>query len=321
MADNEQSLEDQAEDIRDRIDDQYRDQFDIEDIVTELEKFHNFGVFGSEAEDGAISNLARQAEGVSDRSDLLGDSEGYGDADFVDINRVRQMDADQWVSVEAKVTQIWDSSDAVSQVGLLDDGTGRVKFIAWAKSDAPLVSENETYEFRNAVTKVEESEEYGRQIMLSINSNTEITPSDTEITTSDETQTIRGILLGLNGPNGLVVRDEDGRVITDADAGDGEHDLRIKAVFDTGKMAYTLIANRELTEELTGMTLDEAVDIAREELDRGAVARQFEGDIVGRYYEVDGNLVGDDMLLADEIRRVTEHEQDADELLVRARSL
>jgi len=41
----------------------------------------------------------------------------------------------QWVSLKAKVVQLWDaSSPNVSQVGLIGDETGIIKFVIWAKS-------------------------------------------------------------------------------------------------------------------------------------------------------------------------------------------
>ncbi|MCO8242975.1 DNA-binding protein [Haladaptatus sp. AB643] len=56
----------------------------------------------------------------------------------------------QEVSIMGTITQLWQPSHhRISQVGLLEDETGRVKFTAWRKSGVPMVHEGETVEFRS----------------------------------------------------------------------------------------------------------------------------------------------------------------------------
>ena len=54
-----------------------------------------------------------------------------------DINRKE-------VSIEGTVTQLWEpSSSAISQVGLIEDESGRTKFTSWVASDQPWIEEGE----------------------------------------------------------------------------------------------------------------------------------------------------------------------------------
>ena len=53
------------------------------------------------------------------------------------------------VDIEGEVAVLWEAShSSISQVGLLEDETGRVKFTVWEKSGQPLVEEGERVRFR-----------------------------------------------------------------------------------------------------------------------------------------------------------------------------
>jgi ssDNA-binding replication factor A large subunit len=48
------------------------------------------------------------------------------------------------VSIEGRVTKLWDpSSSAISQVGLIEDDSGKTKFTSWVASDQPWIEEGE----------------------------------------------------------------------------------------------------------------------------------------------------------------------------------
>ncbi|WP_246986800.1 DNA-binding protein [Halorientalis marina] len=54
------------------------------------------------------------------------------------------------VSIEGTVSQLWDAdSEAISQVGLLEDESGRIKWTSWVKSRMPIVQEGDRVVFRN----------------------------------------------------------------------------------------------------------------------------------------------------------------------------
>lgn len=51
------------------------------------------------------------------------------------------------VTITATVSQLWDPHESQQQVGLLEDETGRIKFVAWKNADPPEVEERVRYEF------------------------------------------------------------------------------------------------------------------------------------------------------------------------------
>jgi replication factor A1 len=72
---------------------------------------------------------------------------------------------------------------------------------------------------------------------------------------------------------------------------DGTYDLRIKAVLDDGRRVQDIIINRETTERLVGLTLEEAKKMAMDTLDHEVVRAMIEERLLGRYYTVTGPRV------------------------------
>lgn len=76
----------------------------------------------------------------------------------------------QWHDIEVKVIQIWDNEHAaIRQVGIVGDETGIVKFVAWEKSNLPLMDLEGEYKIRNVVVSA-----YEDRLQISLNSNTTI---------------------------------------------------------------------------------------------------------------------------------------------------
>ena len=112
--------------------------------------------------------------------------------------------------------------------------------------------------------------------------------------------TIIGSLVDIRAGSGLIKRcpDCNRSVFNDECVSHGRitpiQDLRLKAVIDDGSGALTAIINRELTEVLTGITLEEAVDMARDNLDSDAVSKRMEDAIIGRWVRIRGNVISDE---------------------------
>jgi replication factor A1 len=100
---------------------------------------------------------------------------------------------------------------------------------------------------------------------------------------------------------------------------DGEFDLRVKGVLDNGTDVHEVIFNQEMTEELAGVSLDEAKDRAMDALDTTVVANDISEKILGRYYRISGPELGR-YVLADEFDQLGTR-TDAEEILLTARSL
>ena len=231
--------------------------------------------------------------------------------------------AEEWIDITAKVVELWEPrSDAIGQVGLLGDETGRIKFTAWAKSDLPPLEEGEVYHLGNVVT-----DEYEGQYSVKLNRTTTIEEADEAIEVGDNTTEVEGALVDMQSGSGLIKRcPEDGctRVLQNGRCSEhgeveGAFDLRVKGVMDDGRAVNEVIFNQEMTEELTGVTLDEAKERAMDALDTSVVADDIRDEILGNYYRISGPVLGR-YVLADEFEQLGAR-TDAEEVLIKARSL
>ncbi|WP_160135676.1 replication factor A [Halococcus salsus] len=234
----------------------------------------------------------------------------YASDDGNELVQVGDIDEpEQWVDIEVVVDQLWEpNSDSMSQVGLVADESGRTKFISWEKSDLPELEEGQAYRLTNVVT-----DEYEGQFSVKLNRTTGIEAIDSEIDTNAANEDVvsEGAFVALRPGSGLIKRcpEEDcTRVLQDGEcsahgAVDGEFDLRMKAVFDDGQGIESVIFDAEATEALTGMTVDEATDMAMDALDQSVVVDELREQVLGRYYEVTGPVVGD-YHLANEVSEI-----------------
>jgi replication factor A1 len=70
--------------------------------------------------------------------------------------------------------------------------------------------------------------------------------------------------------------------------------MRVKAILDDGTGTVTAILDRDLTEEIYGGTMADAMDAAREAMDKEVVADAIADTLVGHEYRVRGNLSVDE---------------------------
>lgn len=75
---------------------------------------------------------------------------------------------------------------------------------------------------------------------------------------------------------------------------DPQDDMRVKAILDDGTATVTVILDRELTEAVYGGTLEDALEQARDAMDRDVVAEQIAGELEGREFRVRGALSVDE---------------------------
>jgi replication factor A1 len=92
---------------------------------------------------------------------------------IADIN-----EAGKWITLRARVLQLWEPrSESISQVGLLGDETGRIKFVSWSASGLPLLEEGKSYELQRVVT-----DKFQDKFSIKLTKNTLIYPiEDVEI--------------------------------------------------------------------------------------------------------------------------------------------
>ena len=301
-----------AEDIRD----QFADHTDIsvEEIEDRLDTLVNdYQVPIEEARRSVTSTYYDETEVDQDSLSNTNEQRDLGSIET----------AEEWIDITAKVVELWEPrSDAIGQVGLLGDETGRIKFTAWAKSDLPPLEDGEVYHLGNVVT-----DEYEGQYSVKLNRTTTIEEADEAIEVGDNTTEVEGALVDMQSGSGLIKRcPEDGctRVLQNGRCSEhgeveGTFDLRVKGVIDDGRAVNEVIFNQEMTEELTGVTLDEAKERAMDALDTSVVADDIRDEILGSYYRISGPVLGR-YVLADEFEQLGAR-TDAEEVLIKARSL
>lgn len=195
--------------------------------------------------------------------------------------------------------------------GILADDTGKVEFSAWADFQ---LQDGEVICVKNAYVKA-----WRGVPQLNIGDRSEVSQVDDDFSGSVDLEgssvkkiselvdvgggldiTIVGSVVDIRSGSGLIKRcpECNRSVFNDECASHGRivpvQDLRMKAVIDDGTGALTAIINRELTESLTGINLDEAIEIARKSLDSDAVSRRIEDIMMSRWVRVRGNVISDD---------------------------
>ncbi|MFD1598053.1 replication factor A [Halobellus rarus] len=299
------------------IAEQFSDHLDVdEDEVAErLENLvEEYRVPVDEARRSVVNSYLEEAG-------LERDEIGRGGNDEVLLADIDQ--DEQWIDVTAKVVELWEPrSDSIAQVGLLGDESGRTKFVAFETSDLPKLEAGAVYRLGNVVT-----DEYQGNFSVKLNKTTSIEELDEDIEVGDDSVTVEGALVDIQSGSGLIKRcPEEGctRVLQNgrcSEHGDveGEFDLRIKGVLDDGEEVYEVIFGRDVTEELTGVTLEEAQQMAKDALDTTVVVEEMREDLLGTYYRVSGPELGR-YVLADDVERLTEP-ADPEAVLIKARSI
>ncbi|MFB6118825.1 replication factor A [Halosegnis sp.] len=298
------------------IHEQFSDQLDVsvDEIEERLDTLINeYSIPADEARRSVVSNYLEETG--MDRDEL-----GGGSNESV---LVGEIDADeQWVDLRVTVADLWEPrSDSVSQVGLLGDESGTIKFVAFETSDLPKLEEGASYALENVVT-----DEYEGDYSVKLNRTTTITELDEMVEVGDDSVTIEGALVDIQSGSGLIKRcPEEGctRVLqngrcSEHGEGEGEFDLRIKGVLDDGDEVNEVIFDQAATERLTGISLAEAKQMAMDALDTTVVADEMAEGVLGRYYRVSGPRLGR-YVLVDEMERLGS--ADAESTLIRARSI
>ncbi|KPN29616.1 replication factor A [Halolamina pelagica] len=256
-----------------------------------------------------------------DEADLERDELGSADSELVQLGEIDE--DEQWIDLRVKVADLWEPGhESIAQVGLLGDESGTMKFVAFDTSDLPELEEGASYALSNVVT-----DEYEGSFSVKLNKTTTITELDEEVEVGDDAVSVEGALVDVQSGSGLIKRcpeDDCTRVLQNGRCSehgqvDGEFDLRIKAVLDDGHEVHEVIFDKETTEELTGIDLEEAKQMATDALDTTVVVEEMQGDLLGHYFEVSGPVFGR-YVLVDAFERL-DSAVDPESALIKARSI
>jgi len=233
-------------------------------------------------------NRTSQIEPLDEDVEATQGTRSVQPAHVVEIN-----EPGRWVDLKVKVVQLWESnSEAISQSGLVGDETGTIKFVKWAKADLPDMEEGKSYQLRNLVT-----DEFGGRFSVKLNRTSQIEPLDVEVEVGSQAAEFAGALVDVQKGSGLIKRCPICKrslakgICSDHGKVEGTYDLRIKAVIDDGRRVQDVLLNRETTERLVGLTLEDAKKMAMEALDHEVVRSLIETRLMGRYYSVTGPRV------------------------------
>ncbi len=241
----------------------------------------------------------------SEYADLVG-----GEASLAELST-----GDRAVTVEVDVLECErrtiDGRDGETEIlsGVFGDETGRLPFTTWdpkaaIEAGGPVRLENVyVQEFRGVP-----------EVNVSVYSTATALDRDIAVGENTTSMTVREAV-GTGGiydvevvGNVISVRDGSGliqrcpicnRVIQKGQCRvhgevDGVDDLRVKAILDDGTAALTVVLDDELTEQVYGGTLADALEQAREAMDQSVVADDIREEIVGREYRVRGHLSVDE---------------------------
>ncbi|MEY7847576.1 Single-stranded DNA binding protein [Natrarchaeobius sp. A-rgal3] len=233
-----------------------------------------------------------------------------GDAQLADLQT-----GDRAVTVEVAVLECErrtiDGRDGETEIlsGVFGDESGRLPFTNW--DPAPAIEEGGPVRIENAYVQ-----EFRGVPEVNVSEFSTVSELDREIdvgtdsTTMDIGEAVRtggvydvcvvGNLIAVRDGSGLIQRcPECYRVIQKGQCRthgevDGVDDLRVKAILDDGTGTVTAVLDDELTEQVYGGTLEDALEQAREAMDQEVVADTIRENIVGREYRVRGHLSVDE---------------------------
>jgi replication factor A1 len=212
------------------------------------------------------------------------------------------------LEVESKVI---DGRDGETEIlsGVLADESTRLPFTDW--DPHPELSEGASVRIEDAYVR-----EFRGVPSVNVSEFSLVAPLDREVAANEEAQRLPigeavagggaydvelvGNVIEVRDGSGLIQRcPECGRVVQNGQCRshgqvDAEDDLRVKAILDDGTGTATAVLGRELTEEVYGGTLDDALEAARDAMDREVVSDEIAADLVGKEYRVRGTLSVDE---------------------------
>jgi len=202
-----------------------------------------------------------------------------------------------YASLRVKFVEEWEArSDRMMQSGLVGDETGRIKFVLWQDESKERLELGRVYEIINA--KVDE---YNGRLSISLNPSTySADDSEADIAVGTRLDEVSGTIVQVSKGSGLVRRcpvEGCNRVLSRQNfcpvheiQNNFNYDLRIKGVVDDGHRACNVLMNREVTEKLSDMTMDQAIEIASNSpLGLEEIQAELTERLCGRYVKCLGN--------------------------------
>ncbi|HNX17217.1 MAG TPA: nucleotide-binding protein [Methanoregula sp.] len=207
-------------------------------------------------------------------------------------------------SVRAKVIQEWEvTHDRMLQSGIIGDETGTVKFVIWKEQGKQKLAVGSVYSIFYA-----QVDEFNERLSLNITGAT-IMPEEGDIATvTGGDGEVRGAIVHIAPGSGIIKRcpvEGCNRALSRQNycpiheiQPNFVYDLRIKGWLDDGEKTHNLLLKRDVVEALTGMTLDQAKEIAENNpLGMDEVFLQMRDRVLGRYVVCKGREIDNRLLV------------------------
>jgi replication factor A1 len=207
-------------------------------------------------------------------------------------------------SVRAKVIQEWDvTHDRMLQSGLLGDETGTIKFIIWKEQGKEKLVPGAVYSVFYA-----QADEFNERLSLNITGATIMQEEGDIATASGGDAEVKGAIVHIAPGSGIIKRcpvEGCNRALSRQNycpiheiQPNFVYDLRIKGWLDDGEKTHNMLLKRDVVEALTGMTLDQAKEIAENNpLGMDEVFLQMRDKVLGRYVVCKGREIDNRLLV------------------------
>jgi replication factor A1 len=207
-------------------------------------------------------------------------------------------------SVRAKVIQEWDvTHERMLQSGLLGDETGTVKFLIWKEPGREKLAVGSVYSIFYG-----QADEFNERLSLNITGATIMQEEGDIATATGSDVEIHGAIVHIAPGSGIIKRcpvpgcnralsRQNYCPIHEIQPG-FVYDLRIKGWLDDGEKTHNMLLKRDVVEALTGMTLDQAKEIAENNpLGMDEVFLQMREKVLGRYVSCKGREIENRLLV------------------------
>jgi len=175
---------------------------DVKKIEGKLKRLvDEFGVQPSEAERSVVNELNKEFNIPAAGSPAGGGRAGSAN----EQKRIADAVPGDWVTFEAKVVALSaPASPSIAQSGILADESGAIRFVVWAKSNAPKMSEGSWYRIESAVV-----DEFKGVPNLKVHSGTTIKEISEDRSLIPTPSPIRDLHPGIGGVRAKVVQEWD----------------------------------------------------------------------------------------------------------------
>ena len=176
---------------------------DTKKIESKLRRLvDEFGVQPSEAERSVSNEIAKEfnVPGMGPGSGAAKSGTGG------DLKKIADLVPGEWVTVEGKIVSLSNPpSPSIAQSGVIADESGAIRFVAWAKANAPKMESGSWYRLESAVV-----DEYKGVASLKIHSGTTIKDVSSDERTLIPTPTpIKDLHVGIGCVRAKVVQEWD----------------------------------------------------------------------------------------------------------------